>query len=422
MASSELQTARHWRLNPFFRIVWGLWPLCALYLWLLALYSVPPFLEHAAAGTLPTVVIDGESVAGMAAVNAAAWGVSVAGWSWINVLVTGLSYFVFTLVGGLIWWRVRSGFGLFTAYVLLIAGSSAASSLIYGAGLPDWATTSWAIGGLVWPLFFFWLYLFPDGAAVPRRLLWVIVPLLILFMTFFVTDILSGFLPQLPALAKVSAAILPYGFTVIGLLFLLVFGSQIYRYVRVSGPVEREQTKSFLLGLLIAILPLSIIDVYIDYPAELNALTFMALPLGIGIAVLRYRLWDVDVIIRKTLIYGLVTAVLIAVYFGLVLLAQAAFVGVTGQESPIAIVISTLVIAALFNPLRRRIQAFIDRRFYRRSYDAAQALAQFAQSARDEVEKEKLLADLTGVINETMRPQSLSLWLRGGSGSLTRDS
>jgi K+-sensing histidine kinase KdpD len=134
--------------------------------------------------------------------------------------------------------------------------------------------------------------------------------------------------------------------------------------------------------------------------------------LGIGVALLRYRLYDIDIFIRRTLQYGLLTAVLIAVYFGVVLLVQTAFVAVTGQESPIAIVISTLVIAALFNPLRQRIQSFIDRRFYRRSYDAAYTLRQFAQTARDEVDLEQLSEALLQSIQETMQPRTALLWLR----------
>jgi hypothetical protein len=153
-------------------------------------------------------------------------------------------------------------------------------------------------------------------------------------------------------------------------------------------------------------------------PQVIAALTGLlvipSIPIATGIATLRYRLYDIDVIINRTLVYGSLTAMLAAVYFGGVATIQAIFRSLTGQEEQpqLAVVVSTLVIAALFNPLRQRIQGFIDRRFYRSKYDAAKTLEAFSVKLRDETDLDALSDDLTSVVRETMQPAHVSLWLR----------
>src|SRR5215217_6415617 len=138
----------------------------------------------------------------------------------------------------------------------------------------------------------------------------------------------------------------------------------------------------------------------------------MFIPVAMGIAILRYRLYDIDILINRTLVYGPLTVVLVALYFGGILVLQNAFVALTGQESTLAVVASTLVIAALFNPLRHRIQSFIDRRFYRSKYDARKTLDAFSAKLRNETDLEALSDDLVGAVSETMQPAHVSLWLR----------
>jgi hypothetical protein len=146
---------------------------------------------------------------------------------------------------------------------------------------------------------------------------------------------------------------------------------------------------------------------------------FAGTAIAMGIAILKYRLYEIDTLINRTLVYGSLTVLLAALYFGGVATVEAIFRVLTGQDQQpqLAIVVSTLVIAALFTPLRRRIQSFIDRSFYRRKYDAAKTLEGFAMKLRDETDLEALSADLIGVVRETMQPTHVSLWLHSEKSS-----
>jgi hypothetical protein len=213
-------------------------------------------------------------------------------------------------------------------------------------------------------------------------------------------------------------------------IFILGVYSQIFRYRNVSSSGERQQTKWVLYGFLLYLVLLMISSAIFVRTSNLPpgepqpwwsalgsvlwVLTLSIMPIAIFISIQRYRLWEIDLIIRRTLIYGALTLLLALVYFASVVLLQQGFRALTGQDSPIAIVISTLMIAAIFNPLRRRVQDTIDHRFYRRKYDAQQALAAFAATARDEVELDQLTEQLLSVVQESMQPERASLWLRAG--------
>ncbi len=193
--------------------------------------------------------------------------------------------------------------------------------------------------------------------------------------------------------------------------------SLVARYRRASG-VERQQLKWFALAAVLA--ATYIVGTLLGLERVLggtlwqlaDATTNMGIYAAVGIAILRYRLYDIDVLINRTLVYGSLTVSLVAVYFGGIVVLQYVLRALTGQESTLAVVASTLAIAALFNPLRRRLQSFIDRRFYRRKYDASKTLAAFNARLRDRTELDTLSSDVVGVVRETMQPEHASLWLR----------
>jgi hypothetical protein len=203
------------------------------------------------------------------------------------------------------------------------------------------------------------------------------------------------------------------------------------RLLRTKG-IERQQIKWPAFVVVVAAVGSILYDTAISEAIGLRwlewggrAVVVVALvgfPISIGIAIVRYRLYEIDTIINRSLVYALLTAISAAVYFGAVVLLQRVFVALTGERSTLAIVASTLLIAALFNPLRRRIQAFIDRRFYRRKYDAAKTLETFSAKLRNETNLDALSDDLVGVVRETMQPAHVSLWLRPDTASQERTS
>jgi len=329
---------------------------------------------------------------------------------------------IYTALAVLIFWRRSADrMALFCAYMLVLFGGTTYTLLLdigLRTGAPAWY---WLVGGLELlgqvsvPTFFL---LFPSGRFVPRWTQWGV----LVFVLYFVWYIFrpTAYLGQLSGvIALVFAA-----------LILGLVGLQVYRYRRVSTFRERQQTKWVVFGLAVALGgfalflilgtlffpsdPLSSPGAGPLIPTTLTDGLLLLIPISITFAILRSRLYDIDVIINRTLVYGSLTALLALAYFGLVIGLGSLVRLFTGQvsQSPVVIVASTLAIAALFQPLRHRLQKIVDRRFYRSKYDAAKTLEAFSATLRNEVDLNQLREHLLAVVQETMQPAHVSLWLR----------
>ena len=272
-------------------------------------------------------------------------------------------------------------------------------------------------------LLIFPFLLFPTGRLLSQRwlpVLWLAwFALIMQFLEVFRPGPLDYFpdwdnplgIEQLAGYYEISDALIDILFAALFIICLILL---ILRYRRATV-IERQQIKwfAFVASILSVAIIISLILEPIPPMVEivLGLSIYTSLLLAYAIAILRYNLWDIDLIIRRTLQYTLLTGLLLLVYFGSILVLQNLFSGLTNQRSQVVIAISTLIIAALFNPLRIRVQDFIDSRFYRQKYDAEQALAQFAAAARNEVDMDKLTASLLAVVEETIRPEKVSLWI-----------
>ena len=317
--------------------------------------------------------------------------------------------------------------------ITTLAAQYAIYTLIAAPGsLPAGNATAWITSWLPYlGLGFFVLIflLFPDGRLLSDRWRWfarlsALLTLVAMVLAAFSPgriDVLLPFLHNPLGIEGLPNAYKPLQVLMI-VLTTVAAGSLWVRWVHARG-VVRQQIKWFSYAIALsasgAILQYAISEpleqVLLGWVGRTLVLAGLAgIPISMGIAITRYRLFDIDVIINRTLVYGALTASLALVYFGGVTATQTIFRTLTGQQQQpqLAIVVSTLVIAALFMPLRRRIQGFIDRRFYRRKYDAAKTLEAFSAKLRDETDLEALSDDLVGVVRETMQPAHVSLWLR----------
>jgi hypothetical protein len=366
----------------------------------------------------------------------------------------------FTLVGALVaslrptnpigWVSLTAGLAL---ALFSTAGEYAIYALVSQPGsLPGAMVAAW-LREWIWVPFVglvgtYLVLLFPDGRLPSSR--WRVVAglgVVALVFSSLSKAFFPGRLEETPGIAianpfGIEAArellelLGTIGFFILPLCFVASAASMIIRFRRSRG-IERQQLKWFVsAATLLAVtfaataVPWFVVGVLSGQGApflsgqrtpsvalkltqDITSITFAGLPLAAGIAILRYRLYDIDLLINRTLVYGSLSVLLALMYFGGVAAAEAIFRVLTGQEQQpqLAIVVSTLVIAALFNPIRRRIQSFIDRRFYRRKYDATKTLEAFSTKLRDETDLDALSEDLVEVVRETMQPSHISLWL-----------
>ncbi len=341
--------------------------------------------------------------------------ISPASYAIYNLVLALLQSLVFLSVGGFIFWRKsREPVALVASFTLVNIGSW---SFFPTTTYPLEVIFGNIYGLCVFTALGYFLVTFPDGRFVPRWS-WLLVVLWLVQAIF--NEIPGPYnIDSWPPLLNAALLLLIYG----GTLSVLI-----YRYVRVFSFSQRQQAKWLLFGfgggfvlVILYVLIRSLVpglgapdSPYQLADGTLTTLVFLFVPLSVGVAILRARLWDIDVIIRRTLVYSTLTVILALLYVGLVISLESLLRLFTGQvsQSPVIIVASTLAIAALFQPLRRRIQRIIDRRFYRSKYDAARTLAAFSATLRQEVDLDQLSEHLITVVQETMQPAHVSLWLR----------
>ena len=343
-------------------------------------------------------------------------GLSLGNYAAFRVALTLTTMVVCLVVSTVIIWRRSDDrMALLVALMLVTLGPISVTSTVRAIPSP-WQVPNACLFFLALALLVLVGLLFPSGQFVPRWTRWTLVVFLAVLIPFTI-------FPNAPFTLNTLALSLLY-LTTLGE-YAIIAVVQLYRYRRVSSPLQRQQTKWVVFGL--AVLGLVFVVGYVllivpalsspssFYPLALDvigAFLLLLIPFSFGFAMLRYRLWDIDIIINRTLVYGMLTVILTGVYVGLVIGLQALLRGIISQDSCVAIVISTLAIYWLFQPLRQGIQRIIDRRFYRSKYDAAKTVAAFSATLRQEVDLDQLREQLVAVVQETMQPSQVSLWLR----------
>jgi hypothetical protein len=342
-------------------------------------------------------------------------GLSMSSYSLLSAIFIVASALVWFGVAIIIIWRKSDDrMGLLVALMLILQGANVLTGNV-GGGQSIWLYPSEVVNYLAFVLLFLVFCLFPNGKFVPRWMKWLAIGWIGLSLINFLPVVASFWL-------QLSYVFLFYGFLGSGVM------AQIYRYRYVSNALQRQQTKWIIYGVAtVFLLELGLFLFYLIFPSFIEQNVVFSLfsatvgnsipvliPLSFSMAILRHHLWDIDVIINRTVVYGLLTALLAMVYVGCVIALQSLALVFKEQLShnPVTIVASTLVSAALFQPLRFRIQKIIDRRFYRRKYNTARTLTAFSATLRNEVDVDQLQEQVLAVVEETMQPTHVSLWLR----------
>jgi hypothetical protein len=346
-------------------------------------------------------------------------GFSVSGYAALLTIYFAIMVAIWCAVGFLLFWRRSDDWlALLAAFFLVMSGITLSNNSVNALAFASPAlalplSLMSFLGNASIVVFFL---LFPNGLLVPR---WMGLILLL--------GIINAFVDNLPSPGSSFDTNWPEWLYL--LVNLVVAGaviySQIYRYRRVSTLVQRQQTKwvvfgvTAVVGVYIGLLVISVLipslnntNLYDEVWSLIFPIALLLLPLSVGFSIMRYRLYDIDVLINRTLVYGTLTVILTGVYVGLIIGLQALLRGLISQDNSVAIVISTLAIAALFQPLRHRLQQVIDRRFYRSKYDAAKIIEAYSATLRSEVDLKQLHGHLVAVVKETMQPTYVSLWVR----------
>jgi hypothetical protein len=354
------------------------------------------------------------------------------GEAWNQKFATSPVMIAFALVGALVAARTGNRLG----WLFLAAGTAGAVSLVLEAyaaraataRLPGAAWAGWTftvVLGMVSTLFFLVPLLFPDGRPPSRRwwpVVWVaIIDGLVQMVTVAVSN--ANFTNNFPKLRDPVTAVAPLGTAysqalAVGLLVLLAGGASMIVRFRRSGQEERLQLKWFMYASAIAAVVIFVASELSNNPLLEWEIVFPLIPAAVGVAILKYRLYDIDRLISRTLAYAIVTGLLVGAYAGLVLLATR----VLSVHTPVAVAAATLAAAALFNPLRRRVQRVVDRRFNRVRYDADQTVAAFAARLRGAVDLDAVRSDLLTVVSNAVEPAHISVWTASHGPDRPRDS
>ncbi len=351
---------------------------------------------------------------------------------WLGMLLSLASAILSLALAALLFFKKQTDrMALFLSFYLLGYGILMVGPLEHF--LPFWFPASGNLAVILQAVLFalptiVLILIFPNGIFAPRWTRWLVVAAgALMLSTFFVIrdpdEIVRG--------STFTAASI---YVAIGVLLVISFGVQFYRYFKFYSPLERQQAKWVVYGFVVSYVVLMLVSIPYYYLQNLPPampfpwwaalgglgwwLGLMIQPLAFTLAILRARLWDIDIIVRRTVTYAVITLLLALIYFGIVISLQQIFARLAvGQPNELVTALSTLALAALFVPLRNKIQGAIDQRFNRKKYDAQKVLEKFSQTVRDETDLEKLTGELINVVHETMQPRSVTLWLKKDKSS-----